>query len=225
LDGNTTGDFALKDVFGVSFSGKLSKLWSYIVPESGELVSSDVPCPLVNVTTATAAARVSEPLFDYDDLDHFAAYHSNPPGKLTDYAGLSVNRFGRGTCVYLYSSLLSKQQDAQQAFGESIFRRWARSSIIHATNAPRAVEMTLLRGTTKHAYLLCLVNFQDELPNIPVNDIEVTMSLPGKGVVRACRSVGTNEPVAFQRDGDRIMLRVPQLRTLEMIELEMEDTK
>jgi hypothetical protein len=225
LDGRTSGDFALKDVFGVTYSGKFSKQWSYLVPESGEMVSSDVSCPLVNVTTATALAQVAEPLFDFSDLEHFASYHSNPPGKVTESAALAANRFGRGTCIYLYSSLLSKQQEAQQVFGESVFRRWAPSSIVHATNAPHAVEITLLRGTTKGAFLLCLVNFQDELPNIPIRDIEVTLSLPGKAVPAACRSVSTNEPIAHQRDGGRITLRIPQLRTFEMIELETEDTK
>ena len=34
VNGNTTGDFALKDVLGVSFSGKFSKDWNYLVPEA-----------------------------------------------------------------------------------------------------------------------------------------------------------------------------------------------
>lgn len=222
LDGRTSGDFALKDVFGVSFSGAFSKHWNYLAPEAGELISNDVPGPLVNATTAEVVARVAEPLFDRDDLEHFASYHSNPPGAPGSHAAMTVNRFGRGTCVYLFSSLLAKQQEAQQAFGESLLRRFAPSSIITAADAPPCVEVTLLRATRGAAYLLCFVNFQEEQQNVPVHGISVTVRLPCGGTPRDCRSVATGREVRYEREGDRLTFRVPRLETIEMIELAMD---
>jgi hypothetical protein len=221
LDGGTSGDFALADVFGVHFSGKLSKDWNYLVSEGGEQVSNDVPGPLVNAMTARVLARVAEPMFERDDLDHFAAYHSNPPAAPGPYAGLTVNEFGGGRCVYLYSSILAKLQDSQQSFGEKLFRKYAGSGILNACTAPPCVEVTLLRGTRKAVYLLCLVNYQDEPENVPVTDIAITLTLPDARRISGCRSVLTNQPYDMRRDGERISFHIPRLDVMQMLELEV----
>jgi hypothetical protein len=223
LDGKTTGDFALKDVFGVSYAGRFSKMWNYVAPDDGGvLVSNDVPCPLVHATTAQRLASLVEPMFDHDDLDHFASYHSNPPGKPGAFSAMTINPYGRGTCVYLASSVFARQHHAQQTFGKQLLARHAPSSIVHACDAPGVVEMTLLRGTCKGSYLLCFVNYQDESPSIPVHGISVTLSLPCGGRPRACRCVRTGQDTPYEREADRLTFRVPILDAIEMIELEME---
>ncbi len=223
LDGATSGDFALADVFGVKFTGRFSKPWNYLAADQGELISSDVVCPLVDATTATVLARVTESWFDRDDFEHYASFHSNPPGKPGPHAALTVNRYGHGTCVYLYSSFLSKQQESQQAFGESILRRFAASSIILACNAPSCVEVTLLRGTRSSAYLLCLVNHQDKFPNVPVHDISLTIALPDGGTPAACRSVGAGGPIEYAKESNRLSFHIPKLETIEMIHIELKE--
>jgi hypothetical protein len=221
LDGKTSGDFALKDVFGVSFTGRFSKHWNYITQIEGELVSNDVPAPLVNATTAKPLAFVAEPLFPRDDFEHYAATHSNPPGKPGPHIALAVNKFGRGTCVYLNSSFLARQAEAQQAFFESILRRFAQSSIVLATNLPKCVEVTLLRSTIgKPTYLLCLVNYQDELPNIPINDIELTIALPGGDTPALCRSITSQKIVESQKACGGFKICIPRLDLAEMLEIE-----
>jgi hypothetical protein len=223
IDGNTTGDFALKDVMGVSFAGRFSKKWNYLVPENGEMVSCNVPCPLVNATTATVLARVSEPIFDPEDFEHFASYHSNPPGPVGDHAALSVNRFGKGTCVYLYSSCLAMQNEAQQAFGGEIIRKYAPSSLLKVSNAPNSVEVTLLRSTQKPAYLLSMVNYQEELPNIPVHDIEAVVRLPDNASPVGCRRVSDGKAIDFKADSGRIVMKFPRVETVEMIEIDVKE--
>lgn len=222
-DGQSSGDFALKDVFGVSYTGKFSKHWNYVVPAEGEMISNDVPGPLVNATTALVLARVAEPLYDRDDLEHFMAYHSNPPGPPGPHAALTVHHFGRGTCVYLHSSLLAKQQESQQLFGASIFQKFAPSSILLSCDAPESVEVTLLRGTRAGTYLLCLVNYQHTLPNIPIHDIHLVVRLPCGGTASRCRSVATNHAVEFDREVDALRVTIPRLETVEMIEIEMKE--
>lgn len=222
LDGVSSGDFALADVLGVRFSGKFSRHWSYLVPESGVMVSVEVPAPLVMETSATVLARVSEPMWDKDDFEHFAAYHSNPPGPVGPYVGLSVNRFGKGRAVYLYSSLLARQHAAQQAFGKSLFREYASSRLIIAPNVPGAVEITLLKSTTRPTYLLSLVNFQEELPNIPVHDVQFTIRLPN-GQAGKCRRISDGREIEPRREGDALSFTLPRLDTVEMIEIEAKE--
>ena len=223
-DGKTTGDFALKDIFGVSFTGKFSRDWNYLVPEQGELISCDAPAPLVRTTTAKVLARLAEPMFDKDDFEHFASYHSNPPAPAGEFAAMTVNRFGQGTCVYLAQSILVKQLESQQAFAERVFREYASSSILLSCNAPPCVEVTLLRSTKKSSYLLCLVNYQDEPENVPVSNIAVSITLPGSAIATACTSVAANEPVAVERADRRLSFRISRLETIEMIEIETKES-
>ncbi len=220
LDGSTTGDFALADVLGIKFSGQFSRHWSYLVPHSGPMVSNDVPAPLVTATTATVLARVSEPLWDKDDFEHFAAYHSNPPGPVGPYAGLTVNKFGDGRAVYLYSSLFARQHAAQQAFGQSLFRDFASSRHVIECNAPSAVEVTLLKSTTRPTYLLSLVNFQDELPNIPVHNVQVKIRFPEVQAGK-CSRVSDGCEIEPHREGDRLSFSLARLDMLEMIEIQV----
>lgn len=222
LDGNTSGDFALNDLFGVSFAGSFSKDWNYLVSPDGEQVSNDVPCPLVVATSATVLARLAEPIFDRDDLEHFAAYHSNPPTAPGPHVAMTVNRFGRGTCVYLCSSIFAKQQESQQSFCERLLRKYAPSSILTACHAPPCVEVTLLRGTRSRTYLLCLVNYQEEPENVPVHDADVELTLSADRVI-AWRSVAGTPFVRGVQDGSRLTLHIPRIDTIEMIEIQTQE--
>jgi hypothetical protein len=226
LDGRTSGDFALKDVFGVSFTGHFSTQWNYVAMQDGQLVSNEVPSPLVNVTTATPLAMLAEALSDRDNFERYASFHSNPPGKPGPHAALTVNRFGAGTCVYLCSSLLARQHASQQAFFESVLRKFAPSSTLLECNAPACVEVTLLRARrSKPSYLLCLVNYQDELPNIPVLDVELTLALPCKSQPAICRSVSSGRVVKAEKTAGGFKLHIPRIDPAEMIEIECEVTK
>jgi hypothetical protein len=162
--GQTSGDFALSDVFGVSYSGENSKKVNYLVPNEGELISCNYPAALVNATTSEVLGKVAEPVFEPFDEVRYASIHSNPPGAVSENAGLTINNFGRGKCVYLYSSLLALQQEAQQSFGKLLFEKYTKSDLIVNSNAPACVEITILKSTTKDAYLICFVNYQAELP-------------------------------------------------------------
>ena len=56
--------------------------------------------------------------------------------------------------------------------------------------APAAVEMTVFHQPERHRYLLSLVNFQQELPNIPVEGIAIRARLPGETIHRVTRIPG-----------------------------------
>ena len=219
LEGRTSGDFAMGDVFGVSYTGKKSKRVNYLVPTDGELVSCKAPGPLVRATSAEVLGRVAEPLFD-PDAAQYASIHSDPPGYVSEFAGLTVNKFGKGRCVYLYSQLLALRQDAQQLFGVSLFKRYAPSDLIISTTAPSCVEITLLKGTAKTSLLVCFVNYQQELPNIPVCDVKTTLRLPAGITARTIRRVSDNKVIDCRIDKDTVTIELSHLETVEMIEIQ-----
>ena len=218
-DGTSTGDFGLADVFGVSYAGAKAKRFHYLSFSARRwLVSSHAGAPLVKADGARVLAQIVEPLFD-PDAEQYASIHSNPPGVATAYAGLTVHAFGKGTCVYLSSPVLSLQQDAQQTFGAWLFREYSPSGIVLDTNAPPCVEITVNRSTTANAYLIGFVNYQRELPNVPVRDITVTLRLPGVSTPTACTRVSDAMPMDVELRDGALVLEVPCLETLEMIEV------
>ncbi len=220
-DGSTTGDFALADVFGVSATGAKAKRFHYLsFIDRRWLVSSHETAPLVNATNAKVIARINEPVFD-PDAPEYASIHSNPPGADTGFAGLTVNQYGKGKCVYLSSPVLSLQQDAQQVFGTWLFREYAPSTVIAETNAPECVEITTLKSTVENAIIVGLVNYQKELPNVPVRDLAVTLRLNGAKPVSAVRVSDGMKLNAASVDGT-LRIDIPFLETIEMIEINLE---
>lgn len=219
-DGTSTGDFGLADVFGVSHAGGKAKRFHYLsFTDRHWLVSSHAGAPLVMADGAQVLARIVEPVFD-PDAEQYASIHSNPPGVATEYAGLTVHAFGTGTCVYLSSPVLSLQQDAQQTFGAWLFRQYSPSAFVLDTNAPPCVEITVSRSTTADAYLVSFVNYQKELPNVPVRDITAALRLPGVSAPTACTRVSDGMRMDVELEDGSLVLRVPFLDTIEMVEVE-----
>lgn len=218
-DGTGGGDFGLADVFGVSYAGAKAQRFHYLsFVDRPWLISSHAAAPLVTANGATTVARIVEPTFS-PDAEQYASIHSNPPGVATDYVGLAVHRYGKGKCIYLSSPVLALQQDAQQAFGAWLFQEHAPSALVLATNAPACVEITVLRSTTQKAYIVGFVNYQKELPNVPVHDLQATIRLPDGAIPTSCIRVSDNQAVAVKIAEKAICLDMPLLETIEMFEL------
>ncbi len=221
LDGNSSGDFQLADVFGVSYSGKSAGSISYLQTDTEhDLVSSaKLSAPLVNATTAQVMGTVVEADFPVNDPEQYASIHSNPPGIFTDYAGLTINRYGKGQCLYLYSSLLKHQQDSQQQFGRELFRKFIPSPILEAKNLPDSTEVTILQSSTSRTLLCCLVNYQDELPNIPVCNLQLVLQLPVGFTAQRLTGISDGQVIAFTVKENCLAFNVDKLNDLEMIEI------
>jgi hypothetical protein len=110
------------------------------------------------------------------------------------------------------------QQDAQQSFGARLLEEYAPPALVTGTNAPAAVEMTVLRSTTAAAFLVGVVNYQKELPNIPVHDLWVDLRLPGRAP-RACQRVADGKALPFRFEDGVLHVDVPELETIEMVEI------
>ncbi len=222
IDGNP--DFALSDVFGVSFTGKMSQRVNYLsfqranAPVVGKYVLDNHLAPLVRLDGAEQWAGLAEMWFDPADPERYASIHSNPPGRETGFVGLSVHTFGKGRCIYLAPDLLHLQQDAQQTFGTWLLEQFASSAMLPRTNAPAAVEITLLQSTTTDCLLVGLVNYQKELPNIPVRQLQVELNLDGR-LPKACSLVSTGENLPFTRKDRNLHIEIPLVETIEMVEL------
>jgi hypothetical protein len=207
----------LGDISGVEVDGAMSRRFHYLkFPGADDFVSCSRAAPLARAVQAQVLAELVEPLFDPDDPTRYASIHSNPPGRASGCVGLGVHVYGQGRCVYLASPVLAIQQEAQQAFGAALLREYAAPGWIVDTNAPAAVELTQLRSTRGESRLLGLVNYQKELPNVPVFDLVVVLNDADEP--RSVRAV-SGGGVDWGYTPGRLEIRVPLLETVEMIEI------
>ena len=221
MQGQTSGDFALSDVFGVSFSQKFSSRVSYLNLLPEYFILSNYPAALVKKTDAEVLGKVAMPLFDPDDSDHYASIHSNPPAALSEYDGLTFHSYGKGCCLYIYSSILAIQQYAQQSFAVNLFKQHIATDIILKTNVPDCVEITILKSTLKNTYLICFVNYQEEQPNIPVYNLKTTIRLPDDRRSKKCCCVSNGKTLNLNIKDNIIEIRLDRLEVLEMISIEL----
>ena len=219
-DGSSTSDFALADVMGVSFAGKKSTRINYLLGKDG-YVMCDYAAPLVKATTATVLANVCEPFTDPDDPDHYASIHSNPPGPVSDYVAMSVNKWGEGTCVFVYSTLMALQNYAQQQFTAKLFKSYLKTDFRIDTNAPECVEITVLRSTVNDSLLICFTSCQEQMPNIAINDLKATIHLPASLAILKRLGGAGGADVNISNDGRTVGISIPRIETMVIVELEL----
>jgi hypothetical protein len=188
------------------------------LPGEDNLVLSSAPAALVKLNGAEPLAGLVETHFDPDDPGHYASIHSNPPGPAGGFPGLTLHRFGQGRCLYLASPVLRLQQDAQQTFAAWLLETYAPPGRLVHTNAPAAVEISLLRSRTAEAWLVGFANYQKELPNLPVHGIQVELSLDGR-LPEACTLVSSGQALPFSSREGVLRFEIPRLETIEMVEV------
>ena len=81
--------------------------------------------------------------------------------------------------------------------------------------APASVEVTLFHQPNRGRYVLSLLNFQKDLPNIPIHDIEIRLRLTQP--IRRIETVPSGASVAHRIELDQAVLVVPRLNTLVVL--------
>ena len=212
-EGGCSGNFLLADLFGVDFTGEFTDTVSYLRTEEGLTACLNDRCPLARVRDAELLGTVTLPDYPANDPERYASIHSNPPGVDTDFAGLTLHRFGRGQCVYLYGTLLRHRNASQREFGERLFRRFVPGAL--RSNLPPSAEVTRLRAENG-SLVVAVVNDQEDPPNIPLFDVEIEIPCaPVKSVRRV--SDGAAVPVTMRNGG--LLLTLERLDDVEMFEI------
>lgn len=227
-DGRREEDFLLADVLGVSFEGETHENYTYIAPaESAKDLFAPYTArhPLGLSTSqmlvtarpgAEVLAMLTLPYTDPADPLHFASIHNDPPGRPTRHPALVLNRFGRGQALYVAGDL--ETCNLHREIFIRLIQLVARPFAFEA-DAPKAVEVTLFHQEDKHRFLVNLVNFQSELPNIPVEGVKVRVRLDGRSVRRVLILPAEQEVGYTIRDG-YAEFTAPRLETFAMFALD-----
>jgi hypothetical protein len=229
--GRARRDFGLGDVFGATLKSPSWTAWPHYVAPTGEGAalfgdfSPSYPA-FARTTGQEVRARPGSDvgvlasttlIWPSSDPTRFSSIHSNPPWKPTERPEVVLSRFGQGRAIYCASPI-----ETVESLADSFVRlvRRLEGRFAFEADAPAAVELTLFRQPERHRYRLSLVNFQKDLPNIPVVDIPVRLRLPEK-VHRVIQLPGDRLIPHTEADGV-VRFTVPRLETLAMFAVVVE---
>jgi hypothetical protein len=228
-EGERLADFLLADVLGVKWEGETEEAFTYMGPVPGEealfegydrLHPPGLTMPQMVVRAAegaTVLATVTLPYTNPADPERFASIHNNPPGRPTEHPALVLNRFGAGRALYAAGDIESMEPH------RDVFLRLLRRLVgdfSFTAEAPRCIEVTLMRQPQGKRSLISLVNFQKDLPNLPVSDIRLTVRLDG-ATLRRLQLLPDGTDWSFSVEGDRVCFTAPVVETLCMFALEL----
>ena len=189
--GEKQADFMLADVLGINWVGQTVEEVTYIAPVPGS-ESVFNPCTAAQPLTimgsqmlvtarssAQVLATVTRPYTDPKDPSRFGSAISNPPGIPTAYPAVVRNRFGKGETLYVAGCLERMEHDAHREILRQLLGLLAPASLV-VTDAPKSVEILLYDQSPDQRLLVAVLNFQGELPNIPVSGSRLRVRLDGR---------------------------------------------
>jgi len=230
-EGEKKEDFLLSDVLGISYLRETKEEVTYISPEEGgkklfagysaryPLAISASQLKVKAREKAKALATIALPYTDPRDTARFASIHSNPPGIPTDYPSIVLNEYGKGKALYVATDLESVEQDAHRLIFTNLIKMLSSKPFSFEADAPESVEITLFHQEDKNRYLINLLNFQAELPNIPIEGMKIRIRLDKKEPKRLMKLPGERE-LAYEVKGGYVHFVVPNLETFLMLALD-----
>jgi hypothetical protein len=226
--GRVQNDFMLADVFGVTLRKANWQPWPhYISPTAaGQLYFGDFSAKYpayakglgmeVFVRPAAHVLAVTTLPWTAPDPSKFSSIHSNPPWQSTDRPEVVLNSFGEGRVVYC-SSPIESVDGLSETFIQLL--RLLHSPYTFEVDAPACVEVTLFHQPEQHRYRLSLVNFQRDLPNVPVEGIQVHLHLSQR--VHRVTQFPVNRRIDHRENGKLVAFTVPRLETLAMFAVDV----
>lgn len=226
--GRQRPDFGLADVFGVKLQKPSWTPWPhYLAPTAAgqDLFSpfsakypafaKTIGIEVQAIEGAKVLATTTLP-WPTDDPTRFSSIHSNPPWRATDRPEIVRHAFGKGQVVYA-ASPIETMDILDHAFA-GLMRQLV-PDFSFTAQAPGSVEVTMFHQPERRRYLLSLINFQKDLPNIPVSGIEVAVRLP-QGEARRVTELRSGATPSVRREAGRATWMAPTLETLAVFAIE-----
>jgi hypothetical protein len=220
-------DFMLADVFGVSLRRiQWQPREHYVAPTpAGQTFFGTfdpqypafITSPILELTASPDASVLATTTLPWPapDPSRFSSIHSNPPWERTDRPEVVRRRFGHGEVIYCASPI-----ETVPALSETFVAllRALHGPFTLEAEAPICVEATLFHQPERHRYVLALVNFQKDLPNVPVTDVRLRLRLPER--VRRVTRLPSGSAVRHPSEDGVVTLTVSRVETLAMLAVE-----
>jgi len=230
-DGIKQKDFLMADLFGVSYEGETKETSTYIAPTDGlEGVLTDYsekyPLELQSTqlkvkpsSTVRILGKLTLPYTDPKDPGHFASIHSNPPGIITSYPSIVLNKVGKGKVIYVATDL--ERSEYHRHVFINLLKLLTGNSFSFKIDNSLPVELILFHLRNKKQYILNLLTFQDRPPYLPIYNIKIKVRIGGK-TVKQLLILPREEKMNFQVSEEYIEFLVPKLDIFAMFRLDYE---
>jgi hypothetical protein len=146
------------------------------------------------------------------DPRRFSSIHSNPPWVATDHPEIVLSSFGQGCSVYCATAI--EQVPTLEETFVRLIRLLGGEFTFEAETHP-SVELSLFRQDDRQRYVLSLIAFQQDLPNLPVPEVRVTLRLPRE--VHRIDRLPDGTPLPFEASGRAVAFTLPRLETLALL--------
>jgi hypothetical protein len=228
-DGVRQKDFLLSDLFGVSYLGETKELVTYV--DASEKYAAlfspfrkwypatlrDSQAIVRAVENAEVIATVTLPYTDPEDYP-YASILTEPPGVMTDHPSVVLNKYGNGKVMYSAGAIEIWDYETQRIVLGKLLRLLALRPVCFETDAPKPVEVTMFEQPDKKRFIIHLLNWQQDLPNIPVDRINLKVRMDQKVPAElVVLPEGKRVNYAF-KDG-RVEFTAPRLDTYTMLAL------
>jgi hypothetical protein len=223
-------DFTLSDLFGVTYLGETQEILTYVKP-TGKYetlfnpFSADWPVTLKDTQVLVKAhagaevlATLSRPYTDPTSTQ-YASILTSPPGIDTEYPALILNHYGKGKVIFSTGIIEIWDHDSTRNVFANLIRQLASRPFRFETDAPSSVELTLFHQDKLKRYVLNVLSYQQELPNLPVYGIRVKVWLGDREPVRVLKLPNKEQVSSVYEEGP-VTFEIPRLDNFAMFAID-----
>lgn len=219
-DSGSSGDFTLADVLGVSARGETAWNVTYLTPaeEGGFFGDFNARYPLSvsgtqQLIEADPSCRVLATLTlpDYDprDLNRYAGAISSPPAVNTGRAAMTEHVYGRGRAIYAAAAFERSPHPAHREVFCRLLRELIGGEPAFTTDAPAPAEVLVYDREAESRLVVNLLNFQKQLPPVPLRDTHIAVRLPARRRALELRDAASGEAIPFREENGYAAFIVP----------------
>jgi len=202
-------DFALSDVFGVSYNGKYDVCPNYLAPvsENKSLFGShtkkyphmlnEAAVKVSDNGGGKALATVTLPVSDVSDPFVFSSAISNPPVIATDAPAIYENHYGKGVSIYSAGAIEGDAHPDSAALFTSLVKYLLGEPDV-LLSAPECVDYTVYKNVG--GYSIHLLNSQTILPPIPISRLSISVKV-GDATIESVTDVSGGNTEWTLKDG------------------------
>lgn len=228
-DGRRQPTFLLADLFGCDYVGETREVVTYCAPSGvrDELFPGFLPTYPVTlydtqlkVRTRKGAEVIATLSLPYTDPteSRYSSILTDPPAAPTESPSILINRFGKGQVVYAAGVIESWEHDSQRQVLVNLVRLLASRPFFVECRAPKSVEITLFMQEDRKRYVANVLNYQQELPNIPIQGLKLRIRMDGRKPKGACM-LPEHAPLRNTVAPDSVEVEIPVLKDFAMVEV------
>jgi hypothetical protein len=151
---------------------------------------------------------------------NWTSIHSSPPWRETRTPALVRHRYGKGTCVYAAADIECIESEANDRLFVRLITSLLDKPLTFGSTAHPAVWMTVFHEPDKQRYRVSFLNYQKQLPAIPIASVLFHLRLPrGMRPTHVCR-VPDRSPVDFRFDRGTVHADLRDLAVFAMLAIE-----